>query len=112
MGRLALGTVRHHLAQFNYARARAVLDDPVMAEFVEGLDRVNAIADVAPGFVWRLQSASGSATDIQAFEDPALLLNYTMWESVEALKAFTTRVRTSSSSADADAGSSPSPGPS
>jgi GNAT superfamily N-acetyltransferase len=86
---LASGAVRYHLAQFNHARARAALDDPVMAEFVEGLDRVNALADAAPGFVWRLQSTSGSATDIRAFEDPAILLNYTMWESVEALKAFT-----------------------
>ena len=31
-------------------------------EFMDGLDRINALADRAPGFVWRLQTDAGNAT--------------------------------------------------
>jgi hypothetical protein len=74
-----------HLAQINVARAVAPIDDPVMAEFVAQLDAVNAIADASPGFVWRLQSESGNATDIQAYADPKIIINMSVWESAEAL---------------------------
>lgn len=43
-----------HLAHLNVATLRYPLDDPRMAPFVEMLDPVNASADAAPGFVWRL----------------------------------------------------------
>ncbi|MCP4327358.1 MAG: DUF3291 domain-containing protein [Alphaproteobacteria bacterium] len=74
-----------HLAQFNIARAMAPMDDPVMAEFVAKLNKINALADQAPGFVWRLQDDSGNATTIQAFDDPRLLINMSVWTSVDAL---------------------------
>jgi len=54
----------HHLAQINIGRLIAPVDDPKIAEFVAQLDPVNALADTAPGFVWRLQPSSGNATDI------------------------------------------------
>jgi len=31
---------------------------------------INALADEAPGFVWRLKSESGNATDIAYSDDP------------------------------------------
>ncbi|MDH3234393.1 MAG: DUF3291 domain-containing protein [Alphaproteobacteria bacterium] len=74
-----------HLAQINIARAVAPIDDPVMAEFVAQLDAINAVADASPGFVWRLQSESGNATDIQAYADPRVIINMSVWESAEAL---------------------------
>src|SRR5262245_58760424 len=77
-----------HLAQFNIGRIRYPLDDPRMADFVNNLDRVNAIAEHTPGFVWRLQDDSGNATAIHAFDDPRMLLNMSVWESVEALERF------------------------
>ncbi len=80
-----------HLAQLNIARMRFALDDPRMADFVAGLGRINALADAAPGFVWRLQSESGNATDIQAFADPHLLVNMSVWESSDALRAYAYR---------------------
>ena len=43
------------LAQVNIARARYSLDDPRFADFMNQLDEINALADKAPGFVWRLQ---------------------------------------------------------
>jgi hypothetical protein len=53
-----------HLAQINIGRLRAPLDDPKIAGFVAQHDPINALADAAPGFVWRLQSASGNATEL------------------------------------------------
>lgn len=79
------------LAQINIGRTRAPLDDPSMAEFMAALDPVNVIADASPGFVWRLQDDSGHATYIRTFDDPQMLINLSVWESVEALRAFTYR---------------------
>ena len=55
----------HHLAQINLARLVAPLDDPKISEFVAQLAPINALADEAPGFVWRLKSESGNATGIR-----------------------------------------------
>ena len=79
----------YHLAQVNIARMNAPLDQPEMAGFVAQLTPVNAIADASPGFVWRLQGAEDNATAIRVFEDTLLLINLSVWESVEALHAFT-----------------------
>src|ERR1043166_8374647 len=81
----------YHLAQVNIARMRAPLDSPVMAEFVALLPIVNAEADRSPGFVWRLSTPEGDATSIKAFDDPMILVNMSVWASVEALKAFVYR---------------------
>jgi uncharacterized protein DUF3291 len=77
-----------HLAQVNVGRIRAPLDSPKLKDFVNLLDPINALADGSPGFVWRLQSEDGNATSIRVFEDDRLLLNMSVWESVEALGAF------------------------
>ncbi len=84
-------TPRFHLAQANVARMRAPLEDPVMEGFRSQLDRINAIADRSPGFVWRLQTAEGNATGIQAYEDPLVLFNMSVWESIEHLHAYVYR---------------------
>jgi hypothetical protein len=75
----------HHLAQLNVARFRAPPGDPVLADFMAALDPINAIADGAPGFVWRLQTEEGNATAIHAFDDDLMLVNMSVWESVEVL---------------------------
>ncbi len=79
----------YHLAQINIGRMVAPIDDPRIAEFVKGLAPINALADQSPGFVWRLQSDSGNATDIPFNEDPTMLLNMSVWESLEALRSYT-----------------------
>jgi len=81
----------YHLAQCNIGRVRAPLDSPQLAGFVAALEPVNRMADEAPGFVWRLQTEAGDATAIRAFEDDMLLLNMSVWESIEALAEFTYR---------------------
>lgn len=78
----------YHLAQLNIARARAPLDDPLLADFMAALDRINGLAEASPGFVWRLQSDGGNATDIRAYDDPHMLINLSLWESPEALFDF------------------------
>jgi hypothetical protein len=80
--------VEHHLAQLNVARFKMPLEEPEMAGFVAALDPLNAIADAAPGFVWRLQTEEGNATAIHAFEDDLMLVNMSVWESVEALAGY------------------------
>jgi hypothetical protein len=78
----------YQLAQINIGRLIAPIDDPRIAEFVAQLEPVNALADQAPGFVWRLQSASGNATDIAYSDDPSIMLNMSVWESLEALRDY------------------------
>jgi heme-degrading monooxygenase HmoA len=72
----------------NIGRIRAALESPQLAEFVATLEPINAIADAAPGFVWRLQTDEGDATSIRAFDDDMLLVNMSVWESLDALSAF------------------------
>jgi len=80
-----------HVAQINIGTMVAATDDPRVAEFMDALERVNAIADAAPGFVWRLQTDTGNATEIQIFPNPLTLVNMSVWESVDALKAYVYR---------------------
>ena len=80
-----------HVAQINIGTMVAPTDDPAVAEFMDNLDRINAIADEAPGFVWRLQTDSGNATEIQIFPDPLALVNMSVWESVDDLKSYVYR---------------------
>jgi hypothetical protein len=85
--------VSYLLAQVNIARLRAPLDSSEIADFVAALDPVNAAADAAPGFVWRLQTEDGNATSVRAFEWDAggsagVIVNMSVWDSVEDLAAF------------------------
>lgn len=77
------------LAQINVARMLAPLDSPQMADFVALLSVVNAEAERSMGYVWRLQTEDGDATSLHAFDDPMILVNMSVWESVETLRTFT-----------------------
>jgi hypothetical protein len=78
-----------HLAQLNIAIPRAPLDDPSMAGFTNDLSAINALADAAPGFVWRLVGdGDDDATGLRPF-GPNVMVNLSVWESVEALRNFT-----------------------
>ena len=80
-----------HLAQLNVARLREPIDAPESAEFVDALAPVNALADAAPGFVWRLQTDDGDATSIRVFDDDLVIVNMSVWESIESLRAYVYR---------------------
>ena len=77
-----------HLAQFNIARIRYPIDDPRMAEFVDNVHRVNALAEQIDGFVWRLQDTSGHAMNMTVYDDPMILPNLTVWRDAQALERF------------------------
>jgi len=79
---------RYHLAQINVALAKAEMESAVMQGFVSRLEEINTLADSSPGFVWRLQDESGDATSILVFDEPLLLVNMSVWESLEALKNY------------------------
>jgi Domain of unknown function (DUF3291) len=77
-----------HIAQVNIGRPKAPVDAPLLADFKALLDPVNAVADAAPGFVWRLQDGDGNATSIAVYGDESLIVNMSVWESIDALWDF------------------------
>ncbi len=81
----------YHLAQINIARLLAPIDDPMIADFVAQLDTINALAERSSGFVWRLKDDSNNATELSPFDDPLIVVNMSVWESVEALRGFAYR---------------------
>jgi uncharacterized protein DUF3291 len=79
------------LAQVNIMRLRAPLDSAELRAFVAALDPINALADEAPGFVWRVQTEQGNSTALRVFEDDTLLVNMSTWRSLETLTDFVYR---------------------
>ena len=87
--------MKYHLAQVNIARFRLPPDNPVNADFVNNLDRVNALAEASEGFVWRMVGdGSDNALDVQAFDDPNMVVNLSVWEDIASLSAFVYRNKT------------------
>ncbi|MEM9674228.1 MAG: DUF3291 domain-containing protein [Cyclobacteriaceae bacterium] len=80
-----------HLAQLNIGKLLHPIDHPKISEFVESIDRINRLAENSPGFVWRLKDESGNATDFHPFGNPLIIVNMSVWESVEALKQYVYR---------------------
>jgi hypothetical protein len=79
---------KYNIAQVNIARIKAELDDPAMAGFVNRLGEINALADESPGFVWRLIVDNGNATYLRPFADQRMLMNMSVWETVEQLRNY------------------------
>lgn len=77
----------YYLAQMNIATMKQPLESPGMADFVANLDRVNALAEASPGFVWRLQTEEGDATSVRPLGED-ILINISVWEDVESLNAY------------------------
>ena len=77
-----------HIAQLNIATARYHRDDQRMRPFFDQIEEVNELADNSDGFIWRLQTESGNATDIQVGDDPFLIVNMSVWETSDALFNF------------------------
>jgi hypothetical protein len=80
-----------HLAQINVGRLVAAPGDPRVEPFFDALDRVNAVADASPGFIWRLQDESGNATTLRPTADPLFAVNMSVWTDADALFAFVYR---------------------
>ena len=82
----ATGGPRMHLAQLNVGHFRYPTDDPRMAGFMDNLDRVNAIAERSPGFVWRLMGDNNNATEFRIADDMAV--NLSVWETPKDLENY------------------------
>jgi hypothetical protein len=78
---------RYQLAQLNIAKMKFAIDDPGMSGFVARLDDINALADSAPGFVWRLQTEEGDATGIDYFGTDSLV-NMSVWTDLDSLHGY------------------------
>jgi len=74
-----------HVAQINVGTIKYPQDDPRMSGFMNRLDEINALAERSPGYVWRMQSESGNATDIDVGGAALFIANMSVWVSVETL---------------------------
>jgi hypothetical protein len=83
--------MQYQLAEINIATFRVPMTDPVNADFIANLDRVNLLAERAPGFVWRLTGEGNNAMDIQAFDNPNTAVNMSVWQDLDALAKFVYR---------------------
>ena len=81
----------YQLAQINVGRLLAPIDDPMIADFKNALDPVNALAEASPGFVWRLIGDGNDATDLQIFDDATVIPNMSVWEDLDSLAGFVYR---------------------
>jgi hypothetical protein len=82
----------HHLAQLNIGRPVAPPESPQLADFMALLQDINALAERSPGFVWRLVAdGTDDATALRLPDGPDLMVNMSLWESVEALRDFAYR---------------------
>ncbi len=81
---------RYYLAQANVAYMLAPAGDPRLADYMSRLDEINQLADTSPGFVWRYLTDSRDPAQ-REFPDPLVLFNMSVWESIDALHAYTYR---------------------
>ncbi len=81
----------YHLAQINVGRFHYAVGDPRLDDFMNNLDAINALAEASPGFVWRLKDDTGNATAIRVFNNPDILVNMSVWDSIENLQLFAYR---------------------
>jgi hypothetical protein len=79
------------VAQLNIGMPVAPVESEALADFMAALDPINAIADASRGFVWRLQTDAGNATAVHCFDDERLIVNLSVWESLESLGDFVYR---------------------
>ncbi len=81
--------MEYQLAQINIAKLLKPIDHPQIADFVDQLDEINALAEQSKGFVWRLKDdGSNDATSINPFEDPHIIVNMSVWQDTETLKEY------------------------
>jgi hypothetical protein len=79
----------YFIAEINIAKMKGVdINDPIMKEFVENLDAVNQIAEKSEGFVWRLKDENNNATSLNPYNDETIIINVSVWKSIETLENF------------------------
>jgi len=79
----------YNLAQVNIAKMLAPMDDPIMQDFVNSLDKINDIAEQAEGFVWRLKDEEDYNVAEEVFKDQTLIVNMSVWTDIDSLFNYT-----------------------
>lgn len=80
-----------NLAQINIGRLRYPRGDERLSGWADNVGLINAMAEMQPGFVWRLSGAEGQETGRRAFGDPQIVTNMSVWRDYEAFRAFVFR---------------------
>ena len=80
--------MNYNLAQLNIARLLAPLDSGQLKDFVDGLEPINELAELAPGFIWRLKGEENNATNYRPFGDDMVIVNMSVWTDLNSLKDF------------------------
>ena len=78
---------KYQLAQLNIAALKAPLDSPELKDFVDNLDRINALAEASPGFVWRLKGDGNDATSLRPLGEN-IIVNMSVWRDVDSLRNY------------------------
>ena len=78
---------KYQLAELNVAALKAPLDSPELKDFVDNLDRINALAEATPGFVWRLKGDGNDATSLRPLGDN-VIVNLSTWRDVDSLRHY------------------------
>lgn len=82
----------YQLAQINIAKMIGInINDPIMKEFVDNLEKVNQLAENSDGFIWRLKDETNNATNINSYNDEQIIINISVWKDIESLENFTYR---------------------
>jgi hypothetical protein len=77
-----------NLAQLNIATMLEPLDSERMADFVAQLADVNAAAEAADGFVWRLKDDGPGATSYRLLDSDDIIVNLSVWRDLASLREF------------------------
>lgn len=80
--------INYQLAEVNIAKRLAPMDDPIMQDFINNVDKMNAIADASEGFIWRLKDEDKDL-GAEIFESHELLINMSVWKSLDDLFNYT-----------------------
>ena len=82
-----------HLAEFNIGTLKYDWEDPRVADFLNNLDRIYALAARSPGYVWHLDGDAMEAEQLDADGvlggNPRTASTLSVWENPEALEHFT-----------------------
>jgi hypothetical protein len=81
---------KYQIAELNIGNLAAPLDSPQLKDFVDNLDRINALAEKSDGFVWRLVGDGNDATSLRPLGDN-VLVNLSVWRDTESLKDYVYR---------------------
>lgn len=76
-----------HIAQINIAAFKTTKDDPIMQDFYDNIERVNAAAANSPGFIWRYDDVEHAHLH-NPFNDNEMVVNMSVWQDINTLSDY------------------------